>query len=77
MLVTGTNPLTFLQLSEFLHFFEHRREVYVTEIEHLFADVEESRVLDDMFSRDDVLTIVRQLLAATTVSRRGLSTWGG
>ena len=43
--------------------------MYVSEIEHIFTDVEESRVLDDMFSRDDVLAISRQLLVATMVRR--------
>ncbi len=58
-------PLPPVQIHELLQFFSVKRDVFVSEIEAIFRDFREERLGDDMYSRDDVESLLSDLREAT------------
>jgi hypothetical protein len=58
-------PVPPVQIHELLQFFSVKRDVFVSEIEAIFRDFREERLGDDMYSRDDVESLLSDLREAT------------
>lgn len=54
------------QLKEFMQFFDTKRELYVSEVDATIKDVKEARLFDDMYSKDDVEDMFRDLQSSVT-----------
>lgn len=49
------------QLAAFLSFFDNKRDLYLSELNHAFKDMHEARLFEDIYSKDDVESILSEL----------------
>jgi len=61
------------QIQAYLKFFSSKRDVSVSEIDGMFSDVQDARLSDDMFSKDEVVSVLASLkVEVKSVLRREL-----
>jgi chromosome segregation ATPase len=54
-------PSAAAQLGELLRFFDGKRDLYLSEINHAFKDMREARLFEDVYSKDDIEEILAEL----------------